>query len=477
MNFSDPGLVSDPMANETFKKLQAGAQALLDERAMVRQDDARTPALQRFVHFWLLVGRGFVRNRCPVRASALAYTTLLALVPLLAVVVSVSTSLLRNSLNKPGEANPIENMIGMLVANVAPQLDLVQKTGGADDGSGRQEVVKKISEYIGNIHSGALGATGTVALVFVAIMLLSTIEVAFNDIWGVTRGRSWTARVVNYWAAITLGPLVLILAIAVSTGPHLTATRAVLGRLPFVGELFFYFLPFLILSAGFTLFYQLMPNTRVHWRAALVGGVVGGCLWQLNNLFNIIYVSSVVKYVDIYGSLGVVPVFLIGMYFSWLIVLFGAQVAYAFQNRRAYVQEKLAESVSQRDREFVALRVMSTVARRFQMGAKPPTGSELAEALGVPTRLVSQVVQALIPAGLVVEVAGAETGYAPARPLAEITAQDIFHALRTGHGQALATRDDPERLVAQSAFDNIQQVERSAASAVTLQALVEKQRS
>ena len=91
--------------------------------------------------------------------------------------------------------------------------------------------------------------------------------------------------------------------------------------------------------------------------------------------------------------------------------------------------------------------------------------------------MVSQVVQALVPARLLIEVGGAETGYAPARPLTEITAQDILHALRAGHGQALATRDDPERLVAQSAFDNIQQVERVAASAVTLQALVEKQRS
>ncbi len=460
------------MANETFKKLQAGAQALLDERAMVAQGDARVPALQRFVHFWLLVGRSFVRNRCPVRASALAYTTLLALIPLLAVVVSVSSSLLK----KEGE-EPIKQLIEKLVANVAPQLDLVSKTDGMDETSGRKELAKKISDFIGNIRSGALGVSGMLALVFVAISLLSTIEVAFNDIWGVARGRSWFARVVNYWAAITLGPLILILAVGLTTGPHFETTQRLLGKLPFLGDLLFQLLPFVILSGAFTVFYQLMPNTRVHWRAALVGGVVGGCLWQFNNLFNVLYVSRVVTYSKIYGSLSIIPLFLIGLYFSWLIVLFGAQVAYAFQNRRAYVQEKLAESVSQRDREFVALRVMTTVARRFQLGAKPPTGSELADALGVPTRLVSQVVQALVPAGLLIEVAGAETGYAPARPLTEITAQDILHALRAGHGQALATRDDPERLVAQSAFDNIQQVERSAASAVTLQALVDRKQS
>lgn len=462
------------MANDTFKKLQAEAQAIWDERAIVAQDEARTPRLQRFLHFWLLVGRSFVRNRCPIRASALAYTTLLALIPLLAVVVSVSTSLLRNNLAKEGQANPIEQMIEMLVANVAPQLDLVQKTEGPDRSSARKEVARKISEFIGNIHSGALGATGMVALVAVAILLLSTIEVAFNDIWGVARGRSWVARVVNYWAAISLGPLALILAIAVSTGPHLAATRAVLNRMPFVGEMFFYFLPFLILSGAFTLFYALMPNTRVHWRAALVGGVVGGCLWQLNNLFSIIYVSRVVAYSKIYGSLGVVPVFLLGMYFSWLILLFGAQVAYAFQNRRAYVQEKQAETVHQRGREFVALRLMTAIAQRFQAGSQPATASALAEALAVPTRLVSQIVASLVQAQLLVEVAGAEVAYAPARPLDHITAQEILQALRAGQGQEPATREDGLKPVVRGEFERILQAERAAAETVTLQHLLEQ---
>jgi membrane protein len=280
--------------------------------------------------------------------------------------------------------------------------------------------------------------------------------------------------VVNYWAAITLGPLVLILAIAANTGPHLAATRAVLNKLPFVGELFFYLLPFLILSGAFTLFYELMPNTRVHWRAALAGGVVGGSLWQLNNLFNIIYVSKVVSYTNIYGSLGVVPVFLVGMYFSWLILLFGAQVAYAYQNRRAYVQEKQAETVNQRGREFVALRLMTAVAQRFQSGDKPPTCSELAEALGVPSRLAGQILMSLVQAKLLLEVAGPEIAFAPARTLDHINAQEILLALRAGQGQEPATRDDGLKAVVRGEFEHIQQTERSAAEAVTLQRLLEQ---
>ena len=98
-----------------------------------------------------------------------------------------------------------------------------------------------------------------------------------------------------------------------------------------------------------------MPNTKVHWRAALAGGLAGGMLFHLNNVVSVLYVSRVVSNSKIYGSLGLVPVFMIGLYFSWLILLFGAQVAYAFQNRATYLEEKQVENINQRGREFVAL--------------------------------------------------------------------------------------------------------------------------
>src|SRR5438093_4906287 len=93
---------------------------------------------------------------------------------------------------------------------------------------------------------------------------------------------------------------------------------------------------------------MLVPNTKVRWRAAVVGGLVGGILFHLNNLVSVLYVSRVVSNSKIYGSLALVPVFMIGLYFSWLILLFGAQIAYAFQNRVAYLEERQAENITQR---------------------------------------------------------------------------------------------------------------------------------
>jgi uncharacterized BrkB/YihY/UPF0761 family membrane protein/DNA-binding IscR family transcriptional regulator len=571
-----------------FQRLWDQTIGFFHETGIGRMDDAKQSRLYRFAHLWLLVGKSFIRNRCPVRASALAYTTLLALIPLLAVGLSIGTKMLQDS-----ETQNKDEMIRTFVRQVAPMLDVEVKAGGEQKESPLDTVVNSINKFVENANAGTVGITGTIALVFVAIGLLRTIEATFNDIWGVTQGRGWVASIIQYWATITLGPVVLLLVLGLSTGPYFAKTKRILGlslltgrdiqkprvlmgkllgqetnqhavaeslyhlllkdetfqraserftadpsdwkslrkalaesintvlegrqfydatnfagvtltpetqrllatnpkghdldllnrRLlddafreeiqpkswEWVGSFGFYLLPFIVLSLAFGGFYQLMPNTRVQPTAALVGGIVGGSLWLLNNKLSVLYVSKVASYGQIYGSLGLIPLFLIGMYFSWLILLFGAQVAYAYQNRQSYLQEKQAEGVNQSGREFVALRVMTFIAQQFQSGAKPPGVNELASTLGVPTRLVSQVLQSLLHTKLLVEVLDREIRYTPARPLDQITAHDILHALRSGQGMELDTREDAHRARLRRHFSSINTAERETASALTLE--------
>lgn len=575
-----------------LKHLREATLAFFHETGIGREDDAKRPLLLRFAHFWLLVGKSFVRNRCPVRASALAYTTLLALIPLLAVCVSIGTSFLQQQ-----GKQPVEEMIRGLVRNVAPMLDLEVKSSTAGSENNLDKVVANINEFIGKVNTGTVGLTGTIALVFVAIGLLRTIEATFNDIWGITHGRGWVASIIQYWATITLGPVVLLLVLGLQTGPHFVKTKRILGlslltgrdikepevllgqlldssanakpvakfirdgleenkneafaqaarrfergrtdpkdlrktlaeslngllegrafyntnlfagvklrneterllaRNPkghdldllnrrlledafpeaierksweWVGSTGFYLLPFVLLSLAFGAFYQLMPNTRVQPAAALVGGIVGGTLWQLNNKLSVLYVSKAAGYSQIYSGLAVIPLFLVGMYFSWLILLFGAQVAYAYQNRQSYLQEKQAEGVNQRGREFVALRVMTLIAQCFLRGEKPPGVNAIASTLSVPSRLVSRIMQPLLEAKLIVEVMDREVLYSPARPLNQITAHDVLQALRTGQGMELETRDDALRQRVRGEFELIAQAERGAGEAVTLETL------
>jgi membrane protein len=279
------------------------------------------------------------------------------------------------------------------------------------------------------------------------------------------------ASIIQYWAAVSLGPVVLVLVLGLTTGPLFKDTTRSLEHWPWLGSFVFHLLPFVVLSLAFGLFYQLIPNTRVQPQAALVGGIVGGTLWQLNNKLSVLYVSKAVSYSQIYGSISIIPLFLIGMYFSWLILLFGAQVAYAFQNRQSYLQERQAEGVNQRGREFVALRMMTLLAQHFQRGDKPPGVNLIATTLGVPSRLISQLVQPLVCAKLIVEVADREISYTPARPLDQITAHDIIVALRAGQGMELETRDDGSRERVREKFDSIYESERETARAVTLEML------
>jgi membrane protein len=232
-------------------------------------------------------------------------------------------------------------------------------------------------------------------------------------------------------------------------------------------------LSLVVLWFAFALFYYLVPNTKVRFNAALVGGIIGGTVWHVNNLFGFLYVSRVVSNSKIYGGLGLVPVFMAGIYFSWYVLLFGAQIAYAFQNRALYFQERIAENVNQRGREFVALRLLTCIGQRFQRGLRAPTSQQMSDELCIPSRLVQQVLQTLIAAHLVIEVSGAESGYTPGRPLEQINAHHILQAMRA-RGQELLTRNEPVREEVYGEFARIQDAEKQAASSITMLALVHR---
>ncbi len=530
--------------NRKPSKLQqfwAIIQEILDERVL----DAQTHFTRshRFAHFWIMVWKSFNRNRCPSRAAALSYTTLLAMVPMLAVAIGITSSLLKEDGERrindlivnmvaritppdkpssnghasqttpkrivtnvdlppaapapdqtnctdhtaavagPGESQALESSKTEDAAAAVGQTNLTANASSVvttnkaevpafmkDESAvrARQEIARNINKYVQNTRSGTLGVTGTIMLIFVAISMLARVEVTFNDIWGVARGRSWFMRIVLYWGVITLVPVLLVVAIGLASGPHLAGPKHLLETMPFVGSLLFKFLPVVVLSLTFSVFYMLMPNTRVDWRAALVGGFVSGSLFHLNSALSVLYVSRIGTNNAMYAGLGLVPVFMAGLYLCWLILLLGAQVAYAFQNRIAYLEERQVEAINQRGREFVAMRLATRVAEAFHRGERPPSIAELSEELAVPTRLITQIMQTLCSARLIAEVSGGEIAYVPARPLQTITCHDILQAMRSCSGQELATRDEPTRVEVLGEFTRIQEAERQAAGSVTL---------
>lgn len=500
--------------------------------------------LERFAHFWVLVWQSFTRNRCPVRASALSFTTLLALIPMLAVAMSVSSFFLKSrseqqikafveqfiehlvpdqvSLTNASKKVWVDSGTGkdstessrtnfnafMIPVQEAEQiaertnaasllggvgLDLFETnsafarsaesvlgTNAASPGANRriddakQRAADTIFGFIQTTQSGALGIVAVLFLLWTTILMLTRVEETFNDIWGVTQGRNWLSRIVLYWAAMTLGTMLIMAAIGLASGPYFEKTRSLLGIVPYLETLVSTLLPVVIICVTFTLFYKLVPNTRVNFGAAFVGGALAGTAWHLFNVFSIHLATRGVTASKFYGSLALVPLLMMGLYIVWVIILFGAQVAYAFQNRESYLQECLADNVNQRGREFVALRLMTCIGQRFDRGLPPPTTQEISRELGIPSKLVQQVLHTLLAARLVVEVAGVEHAYAPARPLEAINAHHVLIAMRATHGQDFITHDEPVRAEIYGEFARIQAAEERAASVVTMLAMVNR---
>ncbi len=598
---------TSPDAPGKLQRLQAEMQTLINEDAVAEQEPQLNWA-QRFVHFWILVVRNFLRNRCLVRASALAYTTLLALVPLLAVSISVASLFLPRDEAKQKEK--LLELIDSTITHVAPTLGLSESSAGnapsdaaattartdsplltatdirdfpsfaaklqqpkdtasiylasrlspatrdalsawdgtkpvpkplrsaiivdlnaliqgpsiwegerfplptlppglgellAKNPSGqelarvnrlllenayvteltrepkqkRSEVAAKIVEFVGNIRFGTIGATAMAGLLFVAISLLRTVEAAFNDIWGVAKGRSWFMSIVLYWAVITLGPVFMLLAKGANYLHYLPSLSLTGGGWDktFVGQMllsFSWVFPLVLMGIAFAALYLWMPNTRVQWQAALVGGLTASALWTANGHLAALYNSRVVTYSAIYGSLGIVPLFLVGMYFSWNILLLGAQTSYVYQHRRAYLQERRAGRVHQQGREFAALRLMTNLGERFLNHEKPATSSQLASHFAIPPKLVVEILHSLVAAKLVVEVTGPETAYAPARPLDRITPRDVLRALRSGQGHDLPTNQDHARPYVRAEFDSILAAEDARATDLTIEDLAKR---
>ena len=423
--------------------------------------------------FCVTVVKSFVSNRCPIRASALAYSNLLALVPVLAVALSVTTSLLKDE----GQER-IEKVIQQFAVNLTPESRSAfgQLQNDPKIQEARKQVATYIDEFIKNTRSGTLGVTGMVALLAVGIGMLVRIEDTFNDIWGIQDGRGWFSRIVLYWAALTLGPILLVATIALTGSSHLEPTREYLSQLPLgVGQMLtvsFRALPFLILIVAFAMFYKLMPHTPVEWPAAFIGGVVGGSLWQINNLLSVFYASRVVTNSYIYGSIGLVPVVMIGLYLSWLIMLFGAQVGYVFQNRRAYFQEKQMQSFNHAANEWVAFQIMMECAAAYRDEKNPPTILSLADHLSLPSRLVVRVVKSLVISRLLAEVTHPMQGLVPGRPIDAITAHDVLCALRVGLGEDPALSDHPGSEALRRHIEPIRRAEASSARSVSLKALI-----
>lgn len=278
-----------------------------------------------------------------------------------------------------------------------------------------------------------------VFLFFTTVLgLMRNIEKSFNHIWGVRRTRPWYRMVGDYMLITILLPFVAAGVLGVTAALQSETIQEELGPLAFGLQ----GVRYLIIWFVFTALYLVVPNTRVKPYYALLGGVVAGTMWIFLSWLYISFQIGVTRYSLIYSTFAQFPVLLMWIYMSWTILLFGAQLSFAYQNEKTFAMERFAEDASYAYRETLALRAMLDVARRFDEGEPGLSPAASAKELNVPTRLMNDTMENLEEAGLVTACATDPITYQPARALNRLTVAEIVRAMRDMGREPSQLRED-----------------------------------
>jgi membrane protein len=392
-----------------------------------------------------ITARGLDENRAASRAAALSFSSLLGLGPIIALTTMVAGFMLDDK-NPDLAAETVNRVIQFAV----PQMGQLEKananahatgaSSSAPTDSGETEsatlevdpgLISFINGFIASSRNGAVGALGALTLILIVLQLFTSIETAFNEIWGVRQGRSWLMRVVYYWTIISLGAVLFFAALTGLSAGAFMSTFA--ETLPFGSHLaaaLKFLLPvgsFFLLVVILTLFYRAIPNTHVFWMPALAGALIVGMLMFANNYLAFLYISRVLLSRALYGSLAIPIVLMFGLYVFWFFVLLGGQVSYAMQNVRVRNSQALWNNLAESTRERLSLAVLLKVCRRFHACLPPPTASELGNDLGVPGQLLNECLNRLVLMKLLTPLpapAGepeVNERYQPSRPLGRTT--------------------------------------------------------
>ncbi|MCC7299657.1 MAG: YihY family inner membrane protein [Verrucomicrobia bacterium] len=357
----------------------------------------------KFLRVCMLVLKGFKEDKCPIHASSLTFTTVMAMVPLLVILFAIAKGF------------GFEQVSGILL----------QKT--ADMPAAFQDAVKTILTTVGSASAGALGGAGVVFFLWAAIKMLSSIEDTFNIVWGIKTPRAFMGKVRNYIVILVIAPILLIVA---NAGSPVIMSFA--GKLPWMGplvKLALQAIPVLVMALTFTFIYVTMPNTKVNFSAAFTGALVSA-------LASILFQLAIIKLGVLatnanktYGTLAAIPLFLSWVQISWQIMLLGAEVAFSIQNAGTYARERLAVNPSARSRLCLAFALMKKITAAFETGKGPFDVVAYGITARIPVRLINDVISILAANGLVAEAAGRQGCYTLLRDPADISARAIADAI------------------------------------------------
>ncbi len=357
--------------------------------------------------------RKYTADDCALRSSALTFFTLMSIVPIAAVAFAIAKGF---GFQKLLEQRLMEDM--------------------AD----HQEVVVYVIEFsrrlLDSTKGGLLAGAGIIVLLWSVIMVLENIEHSFNTIWGVTRHRSLSRKVSDYLAIMLVAPILIIISgsstVMVMTQMHSITSSLGIGIFSFFITILIKLIPYCITWILLAFMYAYIPNTKVNTSSCLKAGLVAGIIFVVVQRIYIYFQVGVAHYNAVYGSFAALPLFLVWLQLSWFIVLFGAELSYAYQNAHACGIELDMHRITPSQKKLISLTIAQRVVAGFAAGSPGLSSSDISDQLGLPFVLVKHILYELCETGILVEAASPgneKTTYMPARDPGTITVASVIEAL------------------------------------------------
>jgi len=413
-----------------------------------------TPTVQlgragRFVVFqiklWSHCVRLLKKNRSGQQAAALSYHTIFGIVPLAIVVLMIFQLF-------PAYQD-IGQRVKILIYN---QLHLSAiEYADPTKPEGKIKVTEHldniINSYFTEVNKGSIAIISVVLIIWSAVGLLSTIEKAFNNIWHVTRGRDFLHRVINYWAFLTLGPLLL------GTGIYVSTRYAVISRLQQTvwSHITPAVLTYIIATILFFFLYFVVPSTKVEAKAAIWSAATAAFVWSFVKWGFNLYVTRYVPYNEVYGVMGLIPLSIFWIYLTWLIILFGLQLTFTTQHLKTLDAAEIAAAKRTEDyfiaNDLTAINIVREVASAFERNNAPVESQVICSKLNIPAEFGEKILNHLIGSGLIVKTSEPKVGFVPAKDPENIRLSDIADAVaKLGFAQLTAEGAGGLRQIAQS---------------------------
>jgi len=382
----------------------------------------RRTFLIRQSRIYILAFKGFFEDRAAVRAAALTYFTMLSIVPIFAIAFAIARNF--------GFEDMLHNFINN---NMKEQEEVMTWITGMVD--------KLLSET----KEGLVAGIGGVILFWSVIQVLNNIEASFNDIWQIRKARSPMRKFSDYLAIMIITPFAIGL-----SGSFMVKIQSAADEFELFKPLIVTMIksvPYVSIWILFTIIYIVMPNTKVKFKYALIAGVIAGTIALI---FQSLYQNlqlGVLRWGTLYGTIAFIPLFLMWLQITWLIVLMGAELSFAYQNIENYEFEENALNLSHNNKRILTLLISYQIIKNFEEGSDPWNTETLSHELGIPIRLVNELVYELVEAGILAELAAdnpKERSYQPAVDINKVTVEYIYKQMEMVGGDHMIVTESEE---------------------------------